>query len=154
MKKKILAASGILAVIMSALVMVIAAAPGADDDPVVSLSYVEQRITQVKAYVDGEVSKLTPGAEVTATSFRVIEVPNGKRLLCNEGTEMILRQGTAKIFATKKGGISNTTAGHDLADGVDAPPNALLIVPLDDGRGLVAQTDLLVMVKGSYAITD
>ena len=68
------------------------------------------------------------------------------------GCELILRQGSANIIATTKGGLADTTVGGDLADGTAMPSNHLLIVPLDDGRGIQATSTVLVMVKGEYTI--
>ena len=58
--------------------------------------------------------------------------------------------GKATIIATEKGGIADTTAGFDLADGNDMPSNHLLIVPLADGRGIRASSDVIVMIKGGF----
>ena len=111
--------------------------PGSDSDPVISFSYLT------------EIFKPEVKKELT---FQVVSVSEGESLTGTAGTEMILRMGKAAIFATESGGLSDVTAGYDLPDGTEMPPNHLLIVPKDDGRGIVAKTDCLVMVKGGYTI--
>jgi len=152
MKNKIIAISCVVSIALVTIIAVALAAPGTNDDPVVSLSYVEQRLTQVQDDLNSKINDLQNAPAVAASSFTVIEVQQGQKLIAAEGTEMILRQGSATIFATKKGGIANTTTGVDLQDGVAAPANSLLICPLADGRGLKANTYLLVMVKGKYTL--
>lgn len=141
--------------------VVIFAAPGTDEDPLVSLSYLNESISQVRTYVDQKIAgigsgdangSLTPAS--TGDKFTVISVSAGERLICGEGTELILRQGTGTIIATDKGGLANVTAGADLKNGVAIPANSLLIVPLADGRGLSASSDMLVMIKGAYTIAN
>ena len=152
MKNKLIATISVTAVIFAAIAIVIFAAPGTNEDPIVSLSFVEQRLLQLKTELTGEINKLDPNMQRAMMTFKVVEVKKGQKLVCGEGTEMILRQGKAEIFATKKGGLANTTTGWDLGDGTAAPFNSLLICPLADGRGLKAQEDLLVMVKGTYTL--
>lgn len=131
MKKRIaivLAALGVLFVAGS-----YAAQPGTQEDPLITKSYVE--------------SVLYPQMK-----FKVVEVPAGKSVICSAGTEMILRMGTCNIIGTQKGGVSDVTMGYDLANGTNVQGNHLLIVPLDDGRGVKTSTDCLIMIKGSYTI--
>ena len=124
----------ILAVICTLLVAVsYAAQPGSEGDPLITKSYIE--------------SVLYPEIK-----FKVVEVPAGRSVICSAGTEMILRMGTCSIIGTQKGGVSDVTMGFDLANGTNVQGNHLLIVPLDDGRGVKTQTDCLIMIKGGYTI--
>lgn len=137
MKKQFFA--GLMAglVIVAVCTAVVLASTGSESDPLVSKSYLES------------VFMNTVKSE---TSFKVVSLSNGQRLVGDAGCEMILRQGQATIFATTKGGISDVTIGGDHADGTDMPANHLLIVPVGDGRGIIARSNVLVMVKGTYAI--
>ena len=130
------------------------AEPGGDDDPIISLSYIEKNlIPELKAYVDAKISAIgQSGSSGKAAAFEVVEIKQGQKLIAEAGTELILRMGSATIIATEKGGIADTTAGYDLPNLTPMPSNHLLIVPLADGRGFVAQTDIIVMVKGGYSI--
>ncbi len=110
---------------------------GGDGDPVISLSYLEQIFKP----------------ELTEQmSFKVVSLSKGQTLDCKAGAELILRMGTADIVATAKGGLADVTAGTDLSNGMHMPSNHHLIVPVGDGRGVMATSDCLVMVKGEYEI--
>jgi hypothetical protein len=152
MKNKIIALSCVFFVALVAVIAVVWAAPGTNDDPIISLSYFEQRLSQLKTELTTKIDLLDNASIAAQSKFVVVEVPKGKKLIAGEGTEMILRMGHAKVFATKKGGLANTTEGIDLQDGVQSPANSLMICPIADGRGLYAESDLLVMVKGIYTL--
>ncbi len=137
---------------------VFAAEPGTDGDPVVTLSYITEKvIPDIYAYIDSKLSGVSSGGRPSGVSsetdtFSVIEVPEGHEVICDAGAEIILRSGSATVIATAKGGLADTTAGYDLPNGTAAPSNHLMIVPVDDGRGVAATTDCILMIKGKYAI--
>ena len=85
-------------------------------------------------------------------SFDVVNLTQGDTLIGGKGAEVILRMGSAKIIATEKGGLADVTDGVDLPDGTQMPSNHHLIIPVDDGRGLVAENQVIVLVKGDYEI--
>lgn len=109
------------------------------EDPVISLSYLNE------IFMPKVESKLKETAV-----FTVVNIPKGKTFVAKEGCEFILRGGEATVIASKSGGISDVTDGVDLAEKTNVPPNHHLIVPRDDGRGFKAITDVIVMVKGGY----
>lgn len=135
---------------------VVLAEPGTDDDPLISLSYIEDVLMpKIEQYIDSKLAGLSPGGTAegaAANTFVVVDAKKGDEIICSAGTELILRMGKAEIIATEKGGLADTTAGTDLANGTAMPSNHLLIVPVADGRGLKAQTDIIVMIKGGYSI--
>jgi len=102
---------------------------GGADDPVVTRSYVESRV-----------------------SFTAIELMEGQRLIGGDGTEIILRSGEATAIDNGYNGVSNLTLGIDLMTGNEVGENHLLLVPRGDGRGITAVTDVWVMVRGNYTI--
>ncbi len=136
----------------------LAAEPGSDGDPVVTLSYITEKvIPDIYAYIDSKLSAAAPvsgevGVPSSADSFSVVEVPAGNEVICRAGAELILRSGAATVIATAKGGLADTTAGYDLPNGSAAPSNHLMIVPVDDGRGVYADTDCIFMIKGNYSV--
>ncbi len=142
--------AGICAVLTLAVPVV--ANPGSADDPLITQSYITSVVMpELEEYVEAEVKKqVSDGVSVTAERFEVISLSAGEKIICENGTELILRMGSATIIATQKGGLADTTAGVDLADGTQMPSNHLLIVPVADGRGIMAQNDVLVMVKGGF----
>ena len=110
-----------------------AAQPGTEGDPLITKSYIDTAV-------------------IPQTKFQVVEVPAGKSVIGDAGTEMILRMGTCSVIGTSKGGVSDVTMGFDLADGVVVQGNHLLIVPLSDGRGVYTSTNCILMIKGGYQI--
>ena len=129
--------------------------PGGTDDPVVTKSYiVDKVIPEIKAYVDERFGIAASEGVVTARpdSFTVVNVSAGHKVICEAGTELILRMGKGTIIATQKGGLADTTIGYDLPDGTEMPSNHNLVVPVADGRGFLANSDVIVLVKGGYTI--
>lgn len=117
------------------------ASPGSSDDPVVSLSYLEGTfLDNVRSYID------------QSSQFTVVEMKEGETLIGKAGCELILRMGQAGAITTDKGGLADTTSGGDLPNNAAVPPNHLLIVPTDDGRGVKALSDVILLVKGGYDI--
>lgn len=116
--------------------------PGSAADPLVSKSYVDERLAGVadKAYVDGKLA------------FQVVNVPKGSALIGEAGTEIVLRGGKASAIASALGGLFDATGGTDVTQGEAVKPNHLLVVPRADERGLLATTDLILLVKGSYSV--
>lgn len=141
MKKIIIAAIAVGVVGLGAGHMF--AAPGDENDPVVTLSYLESvLLPSLSQQIE----------QKTAPQFNVIEVEKGMSVICEAGTELILRKGAATIISTEKGGLANVTLGVDLMNGMPVPSNSLLIVPLSDGRGVMADDNLILMIKGVYTI--
>ena len=142
--------AGICAVLTLAVPVI--ANPGSADDPLITQSYITSVVMpELEDYVKTEVKKqVSGGVSITAERFEVISLSAGEKIICENGTELILRMGSATIIATQKGGLADTTVGVDLANGTQMPSNHLLIVPVADGRGIMAQNDVLVMVKGGF----
>lgn len=105
--------------------------PGTEQDPLVTKSYVDDRLRPIQ--------------------FEVVELPKGKQLVAEGGTEIVVRAGKASVVGSNLGGLADVTVGKDLTRG-EAPANHLLVVPRSDGRGLKAVTDCVVLVRGGYTI--
>ncbi len=133
MKKMIITLLVIAFVFASVGAVGMLASPGDDTDPIITLSYIED-------VLKGEMS------------FKVVNLKKGDILIGEAGTELVLRMGSAKIIATQKGGVADLTAGVDLPDGEAMPSNHYLVIPVDDGRGVEANNDVIVLVKGDYSI--
>lgn len=145
---KLFTVSGVILALL--LCIIVTTGAGTSDDPLITESYLEKDfLPRIISYIDQKVGSGTPAQ---AETFKVVSVSNGKSLICDAGTEMILRSGSGTIIATAKGGVSDVTAGADLPTGMNIPLNHLLIAPLGDGRGLRATSDILVMVRGGYNI--
>jgi len=105
------------------------ATPGSSEDPVVTKSYVDVKVSYVPA-------KLEPGQILTG----------------DEGTEIILRSGEATAIDNGANGVSDITAGKDLMTGNQVSLNHLLLIPRKDGRGIQVSTEAWVLVRGNYTI--
>ncbi len=136
MNKRIISA---IAALFALFGVTAAAAPGTDEDPLISKSYID---SVVYPYIDS----------AAGVSVEIVNLDKGEELYCDAGTELILRGGAASVIATQKGGICDATSGWDLSDGTEIYPNHLLIVPVGDGRGAYADTDAIFMVRGGYEI--
>ncbi|AOY74835.1 hypothetical protein [Clostridium formicaceticum] len=131
--------------------------PGSSEDPIVTLSYVEQRIQQLKVYIDDKASSSPspqpqPSEEpLTTSKIDIVFLKIGERLIAEEGAEIILRGGTAVAIDSPSGGLANVTAGRDIQKNQSILPNHLHIVPKSDGRGVRAMDDhVILMVRGVY----
>lgn len=157
--KKILIFTLILAI---ALTAVIYAAPGDANDPIVVLSYLNDRIKalindyklddigSLKKTVDELASK--GGSSGSTATLEVVEIKAGDKLIAGAGTELILRGGKAFVIGSEMGGISNVTAGKDFVSGMEFVSNHLMIVPRGDGRGAYTNDYAIFMVRGTYEI--
>lgn len=132
--------------------------PGTVNDPIVTKSYVDEQVRIMKENLRAEVI-----AEVKASmkmevdlKFEAFQLNPGQKLIGHNGTEIIVRSGTAKVIAGDNGdGIPDLTGGQDLAGGTVIPTNHHLLIPRTDNRGLVVDeksTACWVMVRGGYDI--
>lgn len=127
--------------------------PGSNDDPIVTLSYVEQRVEQLKFYIDEKIAALSPSTGGGGdNNLVVVELKPGQKLIAGQGTEIILRGGKALVIDNPLGGLANVTAARDLRMNEVVPPNHLLIVPRDDGRGVKAENDVILIIRGTYRV--
>lgn len=150
---------------------------GTSNDPLVTKSYVDEQIAKVKNEQTGNTSieeqvkaqaqlidilkqqiddlrvEVTEGSKSNGT-YEVVSVPKGKYLLGKQGSEFIIRSGDGRVVGSTGGGLQNMTEGVDISDQAMVPKYHLLIIPREDGRGVYAATDLIVMVRGGYTIKE
>ncbi len=131
--KKIVAACGLSLMLIGAAIPAFAN----DDDPLVSLSYLNQRLEAIEKKISQSPAPGGAPAQASAT-LEVVNLNKGDRLIVAQGTEMIPRSGRVDTIAQDLGGLS--------------PLNHMLIAPRSDGRGLSAATDAIVLVRGSYHV--
>lgn len=150
-------------------VLAFATDPGSEKDPLISLSYFENKIEELKTDITNTLSKeLTGKFDELKTSFEktvneikdkgvsapstfeVININENENIICEAGTEIIVRSGKFTAIGSVSGGISDVTAGRDLATDEEIINNHLLIVPKSDGRGISAKVAGAVMIKGDF----
>ena len=145
-----------------AFTVVIYAAPGDSNDPIVVLSYLNDRIkalvndykldniADLQKKVDTLASNESPGG--SSAALEVVEIRAGEKLIAGAGTELILRGGKAFVIGSELGGLANVTAGKDFVSGMEFVSNHLMIVPRGDGRSAYTDDYAIFMVRGTYEI--
>ena len=142
--------------------------PGSEGDPLVSRSYVDSRINQVIAMINGSGQQSQPaggGVDAAAlkreilselavdngAAFTPVRAVKGQLILGGEGAEIILRSGRASGFCPGENGLVNATTGIEIFNGFEIPINHLILVPRDDGRGVAVTSDeAWFIIKGGY----
>ena len=153
LKPKIIISVIVIFFITAAAVVI--ASPGSGDDPLVTLSYITDKvIPEMKAYIDEKLSNVTPSETkpVTSSDFSLVNVKANHKIIGDEGTQFVLRMGTGTIVATENGGVADLTAGIDLKHGTPIPANHNLLAPKNDSRGLHMETDGIILIKGTYTV--
>ncbi|WDZ59341.1 hypothetical protein [Paenibacillus polymyxa] len=155
--------------------------PGTADDPVVTKSYVDQKIAQaIKGGTPASntssktTSSTTPttnatsnttasgasGAGKTSTpeqteALKVVDVKPGQKLIAKAGSEFILRNGYAVVYSMDTSGAIDITSGTEIVHNQAVEKNHLLSFPRE-GRGIQVKEGqkfgLVVMVRGGYTV--
>jgi len=176
MKKRNIKRTVIAALVLTGLTgaMALSAAssaePGSDQDPIVTLSYVEKRIQDVLDSVNPRIVALEgqeptvitqPVVEtqpvetpVAASAYEVVFVEKGKFVYFGASSEVILRGGKANAIASVNGGLADLTVGRDIQTNEMIPDNHLILIARDDGRGLAIVEDAWLMIKGGYSVVE
>ncbi|MCL2664037.1 MAG: hypothetical protein FWE82_00345 [Defluviitaleaceae bacterium] len=102
---------------------------------------------------DGPIDEPGPDGLKRSYLFVVEELQPGQKIIGRQGTEFILRGGTATVISGVNG-LADITQGIELLNGASVKINHLMFTPMDDGRGLNITTKAWVMVKGEYYIVD
>ena len=127
---------------------------GSNNNPLVTKNYVDAEISQQQQYITElreEIQELKQ-ERGNSNTYKTVVVPQGKIIYGKDGTEMIVRAGEGTVVTTGTLGIQDVTAGEDITNGKVVPRNHLIIVPREDGRGLMATRQLTIMVRGEYII--
>lgn len=128
-------------------------------DPLVTKSYVDNELKKISEEIDKiskDIKDIKEGSSQVegdgVKNLEVVELKPNQELIAYSGTEIILRSGEATALASELGGLSNLTIGEDISQGEGIPLNHLLLVPRSDNRGIKAETEVWVMVRGKYNI--
>ncbi|QKS48855.1 hypothetical protein HUB94_27105 (plasmid) [Paenibacillus cellulosilyticus] len=131
--------------------------PGSIDDPVVTKSYVDQKLgSQSGGMTAEDVQKLiTEQLSANSSEVVVVTVPLGKTLIAKDGSEFVVRAGKAVAYSSDANGISDLTDGKDITNGKSVPNNHLILFPRG-GRGVqpdpAQKNGLTVLVRGQYQL--
>ena len=166
-----------LSVIVAALFAlgVVAAATGgygSSSDPLITLSYitdvfmpemdetingaVEAKTTEISSALDTTVaeleSKYNEASEASAAStYTVISMASGQKLIGVKGCEVMLRIGSAYCTAPASPGLIDTSTTGILENGEYLIKNHMYMITID-GRGIQADGDIMIIVRGDYTI--
>jgi len=129
-------------------------------DPLVTQSYVEMRVEELKTYLLEEFAKSNDSSGDTSNEelekyirFIPVELKVGDNLIGGEGSEIVLRSGKAISIASIDGGLLDVTDGTDLNDNENVMLNHMLVIPRSDNRGIrIISASAYAMVKGPYEI--
>ncbi|WP_202079390.1 hypothetical protein [Caldalkalibacillus salinus] len=134
------------------------AEPGTAEDPLITKSYMDEKVAEIKAELRAELSADTghgggDGTTSGSSPMVVERLEEGQKLIGEAGTEIIVRTGQANgIIGPGGDGIPDVTAGNDIR-GTNIPLNHLLLIPRSDGRGIeVIKGPSHVMIRGNYEI--
>ena len=152
-RKKILTV--ILSLMISALMLafsvITVVAYSSDEDPLVTLSYLnEVVIPKLKAELGASSQNGNNG------SYETLELDIGDTLLAKSALEIIVRPGSivTAVSPFKQQGIADITNGNELYDGDEFAINAYCIIPRgNDGRGVrVFSEKAYILIRGEYEI--
>ena len=118
-----------------------------EDDPLVTLSYINFIKEQLKTEILTEVSKTQSSSDTQQTSeaaagYEVVKVASGQKLMAASACELILRSGSAEAVVTgeyniaQSIGLSDVTSSEEITNGAAISKNHYLIIPRADGRGV------------------
>ncbi|MEW5954165.1 MAG: hypothetical protein AB1815_10655 [Bacillota bacterium] len=127
-----------LAAYNAGLASAVGGQPGSGSDPLVTRSWVE-------AFVQQKLGSAPAGGGLV---WEVKELEPDEVFLGRAGTEFVLRGGRAVIVDPTGSGIPDLTAGTNVAAGKGVAANHLFVVPKSDGRGIQAQTRVIIMFRG------
>ncbi|MBQ7864523.1 MAG: hypothetical protein IJ353_08675 [Lachnospiraceae bacterium] len=99
--------------------------PGSAGDPLITLSYLEQRLEQ------------------SSSSYECITLKKGEHLSLIQGSQIILYTGTASVLEN----LIDTTAGALVTGGKKAEKYHAYLAPAD-GSGFTAETTCVIFLSG------
>lgn len=155
---RLAAAAALCGVLMTTA---LAAEAGSAQDPLVTLSYLNETfMNTIMARVDEKITartgqpggQLSGGGTASAAVFTVVTLSNGQTLAGDIGCEVMLRVGTAVCVTPSAPGLIDETAGATLNNGGALAQNHLYMMTIENRavRATAATTKLLV--RGSYTI--
>lgn len=171
-----------LTVIMSSLAFGVTENYTTEDDPLVSLSYINNvLVPSYKSYVDGKVKDVsadeivsalmkdesfknyvtsviasmssgTPGA-ASNTEFVTIVLDAGKKITAAGKCEIIVRSGRASAFCKTAGAVKDISAGKTLKNGEAVANGDLIEITYAENAGISAlQSSTEVLIRGEFTV--
>lgn len=145
---------------------VAAANYGTSSDPLITLSYLNNKLTpdlmsQFQKQVDTKTADMNTGIQKqiqdleskisksggNSASFVQVNLQNGQSVACSAGAEILLRSGTVQAWSD----MSDLTSGSTLKLGDAMKQNYMYMIPYDGG-GFGAASASTLLIRGSYKI--
>lgn len=139
-----------------------------DNDPIITLSYLKdillpQTKEELKAELKDELlgelrTEFSEQLPQTYVGYTVLELARDTKLTSQEGTvELIVRPGSSAVVVSDipENGLSDISEMKEVLAGDEVGINHLLIIPRNDGRGIVITSETAyVLVRGNYKTGD
>lgn len=139
-------------------IIVVFAAPGSEDDPLVSVSYLDAKLTALKSEIVNLLEDdQTEPAQTVSQQFEVFQFEPGTQVVFGASTEFIIRRGTATLIDPDLNNMPDLTSGVDIEKDQVIPLNHHMLCPRRDGRGLKVADDsdpFWIMIKGDYIVIE
>ena len=150
-KRKFLTVLLCLSLLASAFYIVLAASPGSNEDPLVTMSYLNDVLKPaLKQEIKSEIGSSGTGQG----GYVVVELEAGKTLISTDSAEVVLRTGTAECVSPyEDNGLADMTTGEELFGGQQLVKNHQYLISRGDGRGIHASEFCYDMVRGAYTIS-
>lgn len=88
----------------------------------------------------------------TSSNFKLVILPEKKKLYLQEGTEIILRAGTVITYSNKDNGFIDITSGIDTKNNSNLAKNHLIVCPKYDTRYLYIKSKSYALIRGFYIL--
>lgn len=115
--------------------------PGSQSDPLVTLSYLNQRL--------GEGGTSSVGSGSSSTSFTQLKLTSGQKLTLKDGSEAVVYSGNGKVFGTT--GLISLTGGELFGSGKSVVLYTDYLA-IGSNSGIEAKGNMTVYVRGSYSL--
>ena len=131
---------------------------GTQNDPLVTLSYLNERLyPQLVEKISEEADKAAEKYGKTLSgsgvdSYTVVTLTRGQKLVGDVGCEILLRVGTATVSCTDNPGLIDTTDASSLNNGTALTKNHLYMVTIAGGGISAGSDSVKVVVRGGYSI--
>lgn len=153
--KKILIVSVTLVLTFAAVQFIYAAnSPGSSADPLVSQSYVDQKINSLKADYNKTKSTVdTLKKQVNGVlQGKVVNVAKGKTITLKLNAQAVIFSGKGLVSGNSKAELADVTSGKIIKNGKTVPVRHLIISAGSDGRGIKASSAISLLVSGEYSV--
>lgn len=164
MKKKIITSVGILLAValVVGLTVVAVGTYGSEDDPLVTLSYLNDTVTpsimeDLDSSLDAKSEELSGDfqklASESTSGYESVTLKKGETLICSIGTELLLRSGTAVSAGSESPYLIDETGGVSMsATDISLTVNHMYMVTSAGGGAKVSSDEAVLLVRGAYTI--